>query len=239
MKKLLLLLPVGLIAASGFFLFTTPSITENSKEEKVELSTKSPEQLFSMSQDALSTLLRHGDQEAVSVLDASVVQLKEKLPQYKRQGLNITKVEELVEGYKRDTLALSKAIQPRLAKIKEYDQYEEKSEEKFLVAIEQIGLYELKTDYQKLIRIRQNYLKEPSTQLEDQYHEKLSTLIQTIQELYLDSNIEDPLYAYLNNHKNYFETMVVCYQEAGLERVIRLRNNTYAIKTELQLLPTL
>lgn len=60
-----------------------------------------------------------------------------------------------------------------------------------------------------------------------------------IQELYLDDAIEDPLYAYIDNHKNYFETVSKNYQQAGMERVHRVRQNSYAIKTELQMLPSL
>ncbi len=44
---------------------------------------------------------------------------------------------------------------------------------------------------------------------------------------------------YLDNHKGYFESVASCYKQAGLERIHRLRNNSYAIKTDLQMLPTL
>ena len=81
-------------------------------------------------------------------------ELESRLPRYKQQGLNIAKVKTLISQYKEDTTVLSQTAQPFLEKIKGYDSYEEEKEEQFLLAIDQIGLYELKTAYKKLSKIR-------------------------------------------------------------------------------------
>lgn len=241
MKKMFLLLPVGLVAASGFFLFSSQKSVDPTTAQKVEISveSKNSEELFTLSQESLREIVRHGEVDSIAVLKESVSELESRLPHYEQQGLNIGKVKKLISQYKEDTMVLSLKAQPFLEKIKGYDTYEKSKEEKFLLAIDQIGLYELKTAYKKLSKIRVDYLKEPSSELAQEYRASSETLTQTIKELYLDSAIEDPLYAYINNHKGYFETLSACYNQSGVQRVNRIRQNSYAIKTELQMLPTI
>lgn len=239
MKKMFLLIPVGLIAAGGLIWIDSQNSVHKETPKRVEVSTKNPEQLFTLSQESLRLIMRHGDKESIPTLQKSVGELEAILIVYEKQGLSIGKAEKLIAQYKEDSEALSQTAQPFLEKLKVYDQYEEEKEEKFLLSIDQIGLYELKTAYKKLTKIRLDYLKEPSSVLEEEYRASAERLTQTIKELYLDSAIEEPLYAYLDNHNRYFETTVMCYKKAGTERVHRLRANSYAIKTELQMLPSL
>lgn len=239
MKKLFLLIPVGLIAASGFMLLSTQSSVQPSTEKALDVTSKTPEQLFSLSQESLSLIVRHGEASAMSTLESSTEALQKAVPKYEKQGLNIDKLERLIVTYREDSRVLSQSARPLSDQLHVYDQYEEEQEAKFLLAIKQIGLYELTTDYRKLCRIRLDYLKEPSSELEKEYRVSAEALKQTVVELYLDDAIEDPLYAYLDNHKNYFETVSKSYQHAGMERIHRLRQNSYAIKTELQMLPSL
>jgi len=241
MKKFFLLIPVGLIAASGIMLFNTQNSVDSGspKEGVVSIQSKTSEQLFTLSQESLREIVRHGEGKSILVLQESVSELESRLPKYEKQGLNVGKLEELIHQYKEDTLALSQTSQPFLEKIKGYDKYEEEREEKFILAIDQIGLYELKTAYKQLSKVRVDYLKEPSPELEKEYRLSAETLTQTIKELYLDSAIEDPLYAYINNHKGYFETVAACYKQTGHQRINRLRQSAYAIKTELQMLPSI
>lgn len=239
MKKLFLLIPAGLVAASGLFLYNTQSTPEHNKPQGFEIASKTPEQLFTLSQDSLRLIVRHGDGESIRVLEKSVSELEKMMVRYEKQGLAIQTTEKLITQYKADSIALSKATQPNLGKLKTFDRNEVKREEKFLLSIDQIGLYELKTAYKKMDKIRLDYLKEPTEALETEYRAQNEIVRGMVSELYLDSDIETPLFDYIDNHKGYFESVVSCYKQAGLERIHRLRNNAYAIKTDLQMLPTL
>ena len=108
-----------------------------------------------------------------------------------------------------------------------------------MASVEQIGLYELKTNYSDLDKLRLSYIKEPSLESKNAYESKLKELKLIINELYLDSAIEAPLFAYLDNHQFYLDTISRAYADLGYERIYHLRKNSYAIRTELQLLPTL
>lgn len=239
MKKKFLLIPAGLVVAGSLVWINSQNSIPAGTQKRVEVSAKNPEQLFTLSQESLRLIMRHGDKESIPKLQKSVGELEAILVVYEKQGLSIGKAEKLIAQYKEDSAVLSQTAQPFLKKLKVYDQYEEEQEEKFLLSIDQIGLYELKTAYKKLSKIRLDYLKEPSSVLEEEYHVNAEALRQTIKELYLDNAIEEPLYGYLDNHNRYFETTVICYNKAGTERIHRLRANSYAIKTELQMLPSL
>lgn len=239
MKKLFLLVPVGLVAGSGWLLYNTESLSDQTQTKQIEIASKTPEQLFSLSQDSLRLIVRHGDGRSIPILEKSVDELEKVLAKYEKQGLAIQATEKLISQYKTDSIALSKATLPNLEKLQMFDHSEESGEEKFLLAINQIGLYELQTAYKKMDKIRLDYLKEPTDDLEIQYRIQNEKVHEMIRELYLDANIEEPLFAYINNHRGYFETVATNYKKAGLERVLRLRENSYAIKTELQMLPNI
>lgn len=239
MKKMFLLVPVGLIAATGWLWIDSHSVSDQTKSKGIERASQTPEQLFTLSQDSLRLIVRHGEGKSIPILEESMGELEKMLVQYEHQGLPIQTTEKLIAQYKADSIALSKATQPNLDKLKTFDRNEAKSEEQFLLSINQIGLYELKAASKKMDKIRLDYLKEPSEELENQYRDQSENVRTMIRELYLDSAIEDPLYAYIDNHKGYFETVADSYKKAGLEKVHRLRENSYAIKTDLQMLPTL
>lgn len=84
-----------------------------------------------------------------------------------------------------------------------------------------------------------DYIKEPSERAAQNYLDVLSKMKRMITELYLDGSIEQPLFTYIDNHNNYFKTVASIYNKTGSERIYRLQEKGYAIKTELQLLPKL
>ena len=182
-------------------------------------------------------MIRHGDEKSSSNINQSINALSLELQNQKNKGLNVDKVEQMLLSYKQDLTLVCNKVSPRLQKLHQYSRFEEEKEKSYLASIEQIGLYELKTTYTNLDRIRQNYIKEPSEEGEIAYISENKHLQEIIGELYLDSSIEKPLLQYLTNHKNYLNTVSASYNESGIEQINRLRNNGYAIRAELQLLP--
>lgn len=234
MKKLFLFAPAGLLAATGIALI---GLEYSNPDQNGGKSPKSPEELFTQSQNSLRSIIRHGDKNQVSVLNSTLKNLESSLSVYEKKGLNIDKVEQMIERYANDSLLCAKATEAYAQKIKTSEHYEQQNGEKFNVALEQIGLFELTEANKRLDKKRLDYIKEPTLEHKEEYLNHVSLMKQTIVELYLDSEIEKPLYSYLDNHKGYFETIVSVYDKAGNERVNRIQNDAYAIKTELQMLP--
>lgn len=238
MKKLLLLIPVGLLAATGIF---WANLAHN-EEEGVAL-TKSlpqyPQELFALSEHSLRQVVRYGDEKSLLELKNSLDKLDSSLAKYKERGLLVGSTREMIVQYRQDSEYLTKAATPYLKKLDTYNDFERDNEKSFALSLDQIGLYELKAANLKLNQVRLEYIKGPSQQTQQAYIEIVSKMKQMIAELYLDSVIEQPLFAYMDNHNNYFKTVVSIYEETGTQRVYRLEEKGYAIKTQLQLLPKL
>lgn len=237
MKKMFLLLPAGLLAATGLVWMGTYSTSQQPSTLPVRALSQNPEEIFTLSQNSFRQIVRHGDDKAMPALKKSLDALETTLVKYEEQGLSVNKVEGLIDQYIQDSYQIAQASAPYLQKLKIYDTFEHEKEAEFIRTLEQIGLNELMAANTKLNKKRLEYMKEPSLENEQKYLELVSDMKKMITELYLDRTIEEPLFAYIENHSHYFKTVESFYTVAGIERVHRLRVNSYAIKTELQLLP--
>lgn len=240
MKKLLLIIPVGLLAATGvFWIKTEKNIASIQNTPSIVTLPHGSQELFTDSERSLRQIVRHGDENSIKKLNTSLNAIGDELSIRQQQGFDIKNIKVLLSKYKHDSTLLSDKFTPYLKQLHQYDLFEETHEKTFLLSIEQIGLYELKTSYEELSKLRTDYIKEPSEQAKIAYETQLEKVNQIITELYLDSEIEKPIFDYLANHKHYFETIDTAYNEIGFEHIQQLRTNGYAIKTELQLLPIL
>ncbi|MFY9143003.1 hypothetical protein [Sulfuricurvum sp.] len=239
MKKLLLLIPAVLLAGTGIFWATfTSNVIQPHPAQPTEKMPQDIQGLFSNSEHSLRQIIRHGDTQSIAPMRGSFAAMETKLAQHRKDGYPTAKVEKILSQYEEDTTLLSQKFSPRLKQLQQYDQFESSHEKLFILAVDQIGLYELITAYKNLDRMRNRYLKEPSTETKIAYLSENRHLQNIIKELYLDTVIEKPLFEYLNNHKHYFELISASYEEIGYERILRMRTSAYAIKSELQLLPS-
>jgi hypothetical protein len=239
MKKLLLLPAVLLATTAIAWIILTPNT--NKQLDQTQITNKIPQSvqaLFSLSEHSVRKIVYHGDAQSIAYMNASFTAMTTKLDQHRQEGYPIAKLEKMFLLYKEDSTLLSQKFAPRLEYLRKYDQFENSHEKLFIIAVDQIGLYELKTTYYNLDKIRNRYLKEPSSDTKIAYESENQHLQDIIRELYLDTAIEKPLFEYLENHKHYFEMISASYEEIGYERILRMRTNAYAIKSELQLLPS-
>ncbi|MGD9655333.1 MAG: hypothetical protein AB7U44_09060 [Sulfuricurvum sp.] len=240
MKKLLLLLPVGLLAATGFFWMALTPASSTTKNVAAESHTpRTSAELFSDSERLLRQIVRHGDEQSIQPLEMSLDQISIELDTRKKQGISVDKIETLLADYKKQSVQLNQKFAPYMKTLRQKSLFQQQHEHSFIASLEQIGLYELKTGYDDLEKLRTAYIKEPSEQSYAAYATKEKEIRQIISELYLDSVIETPLFTYLDNHKAYFDTVSKAYNDLGYQHIYQLRQNGYAIKMELQLLPTL
>jgi len=237
MKKLFFLLPVGLLAATGMFWMSFQDTQSNISS--VASAAKYPQEFFALSEHSLRQVVRYGDEKSILELKDSLDKLDSSLRKYKERGLLVETTKEMIVQYRQESTDVTKAASPYLKKLNGYSDFERDNEKAFVIALDQIGLYELKTANANLNKGRLDYIKEPSVQAKQNYDEIASKMKQIIGELYLDGTIEHPLFVYIDNHNNYFKTIVTVYNEVGTEQICHLQEKGYAIKTQLQLLPKL
>lgn len=240
MKKIILLITLGLLAMLGFFWLTnTPS---HVCKKPINITDKMPKEgwkKFAYSEHCLHQIIRHGDRTSIDPLNQSLDALTAQLIQNKAQGFAVDNIETVLSLYRRDSAVLIQKSVSYLERLHQFDQYKQSHEEPFLSSLEQIGLYELKTSYQNLNTLLKNYVKEPSEESKNIYEAEHKRIRGIICELYLEPSIEKPLFSYLDNHKHYFETISTAYNDIGYERINRLNTDSYIIKSELQLLPSI
>lgn len=238
MKKLFLVIPVGLLIAAGLlwthYEHTVPLNTTTSSTKTLP---KDPVQLFSLEERSIRQLIRTGDEKSISSFQAYTQALDTALIKYKRSGIDIQNVQKMLLQYKQDSQHLTQTASLYSEKLHIYSMSEQTQEKAFQVSLEQIGLYELKTTFSNLKKARVEYIKEPSVQTHAKYEELTKNMTQMISELYLDENIEKPLMTYIENNAHYFKTVVSIYTTAGIESINRLHANSYTIKAQLELLP--
>lgn len=240
MRKILFFIPLALAMATGAFWFSAGNTAlAGQKPPSAEKLPDGEQALFALAERSLRQIVRHGDMDAISVLHTSLDAIATELVKRKEQRFSVDGIEQLLTQYRQDSIHLAQTFSPRIREIRLYDTFEHEHENNFLSAVEQIGLYELNTAYSDLAKRRAGYIKEPSDESKNGYLAQSEKVKKIIEELYLDSTVEKPLIAYLENHRLYFETIAVTYEKIGLERVKRVRSNGYAIKAELQLLPVL
>lgn len=238
MKKLLLLIPVGLLAAAGF-LWTNydHAVGQNITTTSAKALTKDPVKLFSLGERSVRQMIRDGDEKSISSFHSYSDALDAALLTYTKSGIETQSAKEMLSQYKKDSNNLTQTASLYSQKLHAYSQFEQNQEKAFQVSLDQIGLHDLKITFKNLDKARAEYIKEPSLQTQTKHEGLAKNMTKMIDELYLDEDIEQPILSYIENRTHYFETVVSIYTTTGLESVNRLHTNSYTIKAQLELLP--
>lgn len=235
MRKLLLLIPVGLFALTGISWITVTSIQHTATTPKSQ--PLNEQELFTQSEMSLRQMMRNGNPQESKRFSASLDSLEERLDNHSHSTATIDELKNLIAQYRQDGSSFSKHISPYSEQLQHAYEYETAHADLFVATLDQIGLYELMNAYGNLQKIRKTYIKEPSNDAVLQYRAVSKMIRSEITDLYLGSNIEKPLLDYLDNHSAYLETVRTAYNDIGYTRIYRLRSTGYAIRSTLGLLP--
>lgn len=238
MKKLLLLIPVGLLAAAGF-LWTNydNTVRQDTTTASVKTLTQDPVQLFTLEERSVRQMIRDGDEKSIASFLSYSDALDAALIKAKKLGIETQNAQEMLSQYKQDSKHLTQTASLYSQKLQTYSQFEQDQEKAFQISLDQIGLHDLKLTFKNLEKARLEYIKEPSAKTQAKYEGLTKDMTRMINELYLDASIEQPLISYVENHTHYFQTVVSIYTTAGIESINRLHANSYTIKAQLELLP--
>lgn len=238
MKKMLLLIPVGLLATAGFMWTNyNQKIHQNTATTPIQTLTKDPVKLFSLGERCVRQMIRYGDEKSIASFQTYSDALDAALIKDRHLGIETQNVTEMLSQYKQDSIHLTQTASMYSQKLHTYSHYEQTHEKAFQLSIDQIGLHELKSTFNNLEKARLEYIKEPSSKTQLNYEELTKNMTIMLTELYLDESIEKPLANYIKNHTQYFKTVVSIYTTTGLESINRIHKNSYTIKAQLELFP--
>jgi len=232
---MLSLLVSSLIAAAYFFV--------DAVDPSNKLQTSQPLQVFDYrksfqnSTHYMNAITKRGDIDQIILFKSTVDTLEEALKKLHDKDVDTLSIIEDINRYEKTVLELSALIKNQTPLLQQKYQTSKTSLAFFNKKLNSIGLHELSTAWMELSKIKHDYMRSPNCYYEQAFNEKWMYITVLITELYLDDEMEAPLFDYLEVYKNYFDDIVLVYNEEGQERVAMLKVLSYDIKLKLEMLP--
>jgi len=225
-----LLVTFGLLHAGIF------DRVDKEEQRKERLQNQEILELFRQSHSDANAVIKRGDYDKTRSYKNSIDKIESRidglsLGKEEKQALlsDIRKHSELVEGI--GTVLQRQAPDLNLEYNKVIDGLES-----FNKKLAGIGLAELLKDWRALSQIKNRFVKQPDASLEKAFEQKWTSVVVTITELYLDEEIETPLFEYLEGYKAYFKKLSEAYRKVGYERVAEVKPLGYKIKLQLEMM---
>ena len=108
--------------------------------------------------------------------------------------------------------------------------------ENFNKKLSSIGYRPLLKTWHKLSKIKARFIKKPSKKLEKKFNENYNLITNYITELYLDEEIEEPMFSYLKNYKIHFDEINIAYKSVEYENIKKIKPLSYRIKAKMEFL---
>lgn len=185
----------------------------------------------------MSAISKRGDISKLQAFKKSVSELEFQLMQLDPNYYQTHDLLKALDAYENTLLKMAKVVENDAPKV--HDRYTLVKNQLafFNKKLHSIGLGELNTAWLSLSKLKNEYVRTPSLALENEFNEQWTYIHVLITELYLDDTMQAPLLEYLDLYKEYFDDLVVIYSHTGRDRVASLKNLTYEIKLQLELLP--
>lgn len=107
--------------------------------------------------------------------------------------------------------------------------------ENFKKSVYSTGYQPLIKEWDKLTRIKKQYIKDPSNKLENKFARSLDQVVLTLTQLYLDDEQEQPMLTYLKNYQSYFNDLSRSYKSVKYENINEIKPLSYKIKSQIKL----
>lgn len=155
------------------------------------------------------------------------------------QNLKISQKEKLelqqdLQTYANIINNMYKKLHTKAPKFKEHYKNSTYNQYFFNKKVASIGYRPIVRAWYELKKITSRYIKRPNKQLEKKFYEKLDLIVKNITELYLDEEIEEPLFAYLQNYKMYFDEISIAYKSVEYENIKKIKPLCYKIKAKME-----
>jgi len=104
MKKLLILIPAGLLAATGLLWMNADnSVIPKRTTTSVEALPQNSVELFTSNEHSVRQIVRYGDEQEISSFKTSLKALDSELLKYRQLGLETDSTKRMISQYKEDT----------------------------------------------------------------------------------------------------------------------------------------
>lgn len=181
-----------------------------------------------------NAIIKRGEYDRIALNSSDRKNLLQKIEELDIESKNIKRLRNDILSYSKILNAIIDNLQQKAPDLQQHYQSNIKDLKKFNLRINSIGLYQLSTEWLELSRIKHSFVKKPSNALERKFNDKWNSVVITITELYLDEEMEEPMFEYLNHYKAYFTQLNLAYKSAEYSNVAKLKHLSYKIKAQLE-----
>ncbi|WP_373071854.1 hypothetical protein [Sulfurimonas sp.] len=145
-------------------------------------------------------------------------------------------LQEDLQTYAKIINGLYKKLHTKAPNFKKHYKNSAYNQYSFDKKISSIGYRPIIRAWYRLNKIKNRYVKKPDEELEKNFYKNWKIIVDNITELYLDEEIEEPLFAYLDEYKMYFDEISIAYKSVEYENIKRLKPLSYKIKAKMEFL---
>lgn len=107
---------------------------------------------------------------------------------------------------------------------------------KFNKLVKSTGYAPLISSWDKLTKTKKMYIKKPSKKLAKKFYEHLEEINLVLEDLCLDEDLEQPMLDYLYIYEAYFKELDTAYKKVEYANIIKLKELSYELKSQLTLI---
>lgn len=210
--------------------------SENSESRESRLQQQEIQALFRQSASDANGVIKRGEYVKADTYRNGMQRIIQQLERFPLPAAERTRLTTDLREYTTLVDGISGTLQQQAPDLNEAYREVIGGLEPFNKRLSSIGLSELLREWHALSRIKSTFVKKPNAKLEKAFEQKWTSVVVTITELYLDEEMEEPLFEYLERYKSYFYKMSRAYKQAGYDNLVKVKPLSYKIKMQLELL---
>lgn len=184
-----------------------------------------------------NAIIKRGEYEKLKSYQIGLDQLSAKLDLIETiEGSKASLIKD-IKAYSTLVESVSQSLQKKAPALGAHHQEILEGLKLFNSKLASIGLRELLREWKQLSRLKHAFVKRPTKKAQKAFEESWTLVYVTITELYLDEEMEDPLFAFLEKYKVHFNELNAAYKAVGYDKVASIKPLGYKIKMQLELLP--
>ena len=227
MKIVMLLVCAVLTLQAGFF---------GNDERQEQLQKLDLVQRFKENAAAANDIVKRGEYKLIPDQEQQIARIREEVA-----GLNISEQERTalasdLETYAKMVSGIGGTLKRTAPELHQHYEQVIAGLPEFNRRMGSIGLRELLHSWRELSRIKGRFVKRPDAKLVKAFEKEWTNISVTITELYLDEEMEQPLFDYLEAYKAYFNELSGAYRSVGYAEVGKLKPLTYKIKMQFEMM---
>ncbi|MBU0632897.1 hypothetical protein KKA17_09635 [bacterium] len=190
--------------------------------------------IFNLCSSDMNGIIKHGDYEKHLNFDKNIAYVQKRIETAQIDSKDKQKLQNNINKYKTICQSSVSSMKKNAPRLNTHYAIVTNSLVDFEKRICSTGFSPLIKKWHKLNHIKNEYLKEPSQELEQEFKRELDLVMQSVSELYLEEEQENAIFSYLKNYQSYFYDLSRSFKYAQYENIKEIKPLSYKIKSQIQ-----